>query len=207
MSRGLFITLEGGDGAGKTTHLMRLAEKLRELGKEVLIIREPGGTSIGEKIRDILLDNENEEMASRTELLLYEAARAQIVSEKIRPALEEGKIVLCDRFFDSTIAYQGYARGLNVDEIKNINLFATDGLVPNRTIVIFTDTVENSIYRATKNDGADRIEAEGEAFQKKVWDGFLKLSQQEPGRIRLVNLQPSKDETFALVFNAINDLL
>lgn len=168
MSKGIFITLEGGDGAGKTTHLMSLAEKLRQMGREVLIIREPGGTAIGEKIRNILLDNDNEEMTARTELLLYEAARAQIVSEKIKPALESGKVVLCDRFFDSTIAYQGYGRGLDVEEIKKANLFATDNLVPDRTVVIFTDTVANSIYRATKNDGADRIEAEGEAFQKKV---------------------------------------
>lgn len=168
MNNGIFITLEGGDGAGKTTHLMMLSEKLRDIGREVLIIREPGGTNIGEKIRQILLDNDNEEMSVRAELLLYEAARAQIVDEKIRPALEEGKVVLCDRFFDSTIAYQGYARGIDVDEIHKANMFATDDLVPDRTVVIFTDTVANSIYRATKNDGADRIEAEGEAFQRKV---------------------------------------
>lgn len=168
MSKGIFVTLEGGDGAGKTTHLMRLADKLREMGKEVLIVREPGGTKIGEQIRDILLDNKNEEMTARTELLLYEAARAQIVEEKIRPALKQGKVVLCDRFFDSTVAYQGYGRGLNVDEINNANMFATDGLKPDRTVIIFTDTVENSIYRATKNFGADRIEAEGEQFQKKI---------------------------------------
>lgn len=206
MSKGIFITLEGGDGAGKTTHLMKLADKLREMGKEVVIIREPGGTNIGEQIRKILLDNKNEEMTARTELFLYEAARSQIVSEVIKPALAEGKVVLCDRFFDSTVAYQGFGRGLDVDEIKKANLFTTDGLEPDRTVIIFTDTVENSIYRATKNDGADRIEAEGEAFQKKVWNGFLELAKQEPGRIRLVNLQPTKDETFKLVFDAVKDL-
>lgn len=168
MSKGIFITLEGGDGAGKTTHLMKLAEKLREMGKEVVIIREPGGTNIGEQIRKVLLDNNNEEMTPRTELMLYEAARAQIVAEKIRPALEAGKVVLCDRFYDSTVAYQGYGRGLSVAEIMSVNMFTTDNLKPDRTVIIFTDTVENSIYRATKNDGADRIEAEGEAFQKKV---------------------------------------
>lgn len=206
MSSGIFITLEGGDGVGKTTHLVRLADKLREIGREVLIIREPGGTEIGEQIRKILLDNKNEEMTARTELFLYEAARAQIVHEKIRPALSEGKVVLCDRFFDSTVCYQGFGRGLNVEQIKQANLFTTDGLVPDRTIIIFTDTVENSIYRATKNDGADRIEAEGEAFQKKVWNGFLEIAKQEPGRIRLINLQPTKDETFQLIFNAVKDL-
>ena len=207
MSNGIFITLEGGDGAGKTTHLVRLADKLREMGKEVVIVREPGGTRIGEKIREILLDNENDEMTPRTELFLYEAARSQICAEVIKPALDAGKVVLCDRFFDSTVCYQGYGRGLDVEEIKKANLFTTDGLVPDRTVIIFTDTVENSIYRATKNEGADRIEAEGEAFQKKVWNGFLKLAKEEPGRIRLVNLQPSKDETFQLVFDAIKDLL
>lgn len=207
MSKGIFITLEGGDGAGKTTHLVRLADKLREMGKEVVIIREPGGTRIGEKIRNILLDNENDEMTARTEFFLYEAARAQIVAEVIKPALKKGKVVLCDRFFDSTVCYQGYGRGLDVEEIKKANLFTTDGLKPDRTVIIFTDTVENSIYRATKNDGADRIEAEGEAFQKKVWNGFLELAKEEPGRIRLINLQPSKDETFKLVFDAIQDLL
>lgn len=206
MNKGIFITLEGGDGAGKTTHLMLLADKLREMGEEVVIIREPGGTNIGEQIRKILLDNENQDMTARTELMLYEAARSQIVDEVIRPALAEGKVVLCDRFYDSTVAYQGFGRGLSVAEIMSANMFATDNLKPDRTVVIFTDTVENSIYRATKNDGADRIEAEGEAFQKKVWDGFLKIANEDPGRVRLVNLQPSKEETFNLVFDAVKDL-
>lgn len=206
MSKGVFITLEGGDGAGKTTHLMRLSEKLRNQGREVLIVREPGGTNIGEKIRKILLDNANDEMSIRAELLLYEAARAQIVEEKIRPALQAGKVVLCDRFYDSSVCYQGYARGLDVEFIKQLNMFATANLAPDRTVIIFTDTVANSIYRATKTDGADRIEAEGEFFQKKVWDGFLKLAKTERSRIRLVNLQPSKDETFRLVYNEISDL-
>lgn len=206
MTRGIFITLEGGDGAGKTTHLNRLAKKLREMDYEVVIVREPGGTRIGEQIREVLLDNDNIDMTARTELFLYEAARSQIVAEVIKPALAEGKVVLCDRFFDSTVAYQGYGRGLDVEEIKKANLFTTDGLVPDRTVVIFTDTVENSMYRATKNDGADRIEAEGEEFQRKVWNGFLELAKTDAGRIRLVNLQPSKEETFKLVFDAVKDL-
>lgn len=186
---------------------MKLAEELRNRGRDVVIIREPGGTKIGEKIRQILLLNDNDEMTARSELLLFEAARAQNVAENIRPALEEGKVVLCDRFFDSSVAYQGYGRGIDVEAIKNLNLFATDGLKPDRTVVIFTDTVENSIYRATKNDGADRIEAEGLALQKKVWDAFLQLAKQEPDRIRLINLQPTKDETFALIMNEISDLV
>ena len=206
MTRGIFITLEGGDGAGKTTHLNSLAKKLREMDYEVVIVREPGGTRIGEQIREVLLDNDNIDMTARTELFLYEAARSQIVAEVIKPALAEGKVVLCDRFFDSTVAYQGYGRGLDVEEIKKANLFTTDGLVPDRTVVIFTDTVENSMYRATKNDGADRIEAEGEEFQRKVWNGFLELAKTDAARFRLVNLQPSKDETFKLVFDAVKDL-
>ena len=206
MTRGIFITLEGGDGAGKTTHLNSLAKKLREMDYEVVIVREPGGTRIGEQIREVLLDNDNIDMTARTELFLYEAARSQIVAKVIKPALAEGKVVLCDRFFDSTVAYQGYGRGLDVEEIKKANLFTTDGLVPDRTVVIFTDTVENSMYRATKNDGADRIEAEGEEFQRKVWNGFLELAKTDAGRIRLVNLQPSKEETFKLVFDAVKDL-
>ena len=168
MSKGIFITLEGGDGAGKSTHLKRLEAKFKEEGREVLIVREPGGTVIGEKIRNLLLDKTHTEMTPRAELLLYEAARAQIVEEKIKPALSAGKVVLCDRFFDSSVAYQGYARGLDVVEIKKANLFATGGLQPDRTIIIYTDSVAKSMHRATKNSQADRIELEGESFQQKV---------------------------------------
>lgn len=168
MNKGIFITLEGGDGAGKSTHLQNLANKFEELGRDVLIVREPGGTVIGEKIRDLLLDKSHTEMTPRAELLLYEAARAQIVEEKIKPALNAEKVVLCDRFFDSSVAYQGYARGLDVAEIKKANLFATGGLQPDRTIIIYTDSVANSMQRATKNQDADRIELEGQSFQEKV---------------------------------------
>lgn len=204
---GIFITFEGGDGVGKSTHIKKLKEKFEAVGREVLIIREPGGTKIGEKIRTILLDNENSEMTSAAELLLYEASRSQIVEEKIKPALQEGKVVLCDRFFDSSVAYQGFARGLQVDFIKELNLFATGGLFPDKTIILFADTVENSIYQATKVSGADRIEQEGVEFQKKVWDGFLALAKNEPERFSIVTLKDSKEDTFCDILSELKDLI
>ncbi|MDO5329254.1 MAG: dTMP kinase [Coriobacteriia bacterium] len=204
INKGKFITFEGGDGAGKSTHIKRLTSYLEDRGYEVVFIREPGGTAIGEKIRDILLGNENAEMCSQAELLLFEASRAQITKQIIKPALERGAIVLADRFYDSSVAYQGYARGLKIDDIKQLNMFATDYLVPDMTILMVS-SVDESLERATK-DGADRIESAGVEFQKKVMDGFKQIAEAEPDRFKLVRLQDSKDDTFNLILEKLKEL-
>ena len=142
--KGIFITFEGIDGCGKSTQTALCREWLESLGKTVLLVREPGGTKIGEKIRSLLLDKDNGAMAPMTELFLFEAARAQIVEETIKPALEEGKVVICDRFFDSSVAYQGCARGLGADMVSRLNMYATGGLAPD--ITFFLDiSVEEAI--------------------------------------------------------------
>lgn len=133
-TKGYFLTFEGGEGCGKSTNIELLAKQLQEIEREVVIIREPGGTNIGEKIRDVLLDKSNNEMNSRCELLLYEASRAQICDQVIRPALNRGAVVVCDRFYDSSTAYQGYGRKLDVESIDALNMFATNNLVPDKTI-------------------------------------------------------------------------
>lgn len=202
-NKGLFITFEGGDGAGKSTHIKKLASYLEDKNYEVLIIREPGGTKIGEKIRDILLGNENAEMNDRAELLLFEASRAQLVDQKIKPAIERGAIVLADRFYDSSLAYQGYGRGLDVEDVKHLNMFATDRLVPDRTLLFASEDVEAGLERATKQ-GADRLESAGAEFHQRVWNGFLEMAKDK--RFRIIQLQSSKEKTFKLVLENLEDL-
>ena len=178
--KGLFVTFEGIDGCGKTTQIELLSKDLREAGIPYVLIREPGGTVIGEKIRTILLDKANTGMDERTELLLYEAARAQIVKEKILPELEEGKVVICDRFFDSTVAYQGYARGLNLEDIDFLNNWSAAGIKPDITFLLDLDEKTAYERRHGRSDEEDRLEAEGLSFMKKVRDGYLARSKNEP---------------------------
>ena len=149
-SRGVFVSFEGGEGAGKTTHIRFLAETLEARGFEVVRLREPGGTAIGDKLRSIVLDPGNAAMCDACELLVYEAARAQIVEEVIKPALDRGAVVLCDRFFDSTTAYQAYGRGLDADFVRRANQFACQGVVPDRTILLVPPSTKDGLIRATK---------------------------------------------------------
>ncbi|MBR3057304.1 MAG: dTMP kinase [Clostridiales bacterium] len=177
--KGLFVTFEGIDGSGKSTQISMLSEDLKKEGIPFILIREPGATPIGEKIRTILLDKANSKMHARTELLLYEAARAQIVEERIRPELEKGTVVICDRFYDSTVAYQGYARGLDLDAIGYLNRWSTDDLKPDITF-LFDLPEEVAYQRRNGREGAeDRLEAEGLAFMKKVRDGYLEMAKAE----------------------------
>ena len=186
MSRGQFITFEGIDGCGKTTQLRAFAAWLREAGRNVVEAVEPGGTPIGREIRRVLLDPASTGMDSRTELLLYFASRAQNVAEVIRPALAEGKIVVCDRFTDSTLVYQGCGRGIDSAIIRDLDRIACDGLTPDVTVLIEID-VKTSLLRARRrNDrtGAaeSRIDDESAAFHTRVRDGYLALVAAEPGR-------------------------
>ncbi|MDD3959496.1 MAG: dTMP kinase [Clostridiaceae bacterium] len=196
--RGLFITFEGIDGSGKSTQIRRLRDFLETNGHSVELIREPGGTAIGEKIRSLLLDKSNGEMSFETELLLYEAARAQIVNEKIVPSIRAGKVVVCDRFFDSTTAYQGYARGLDLSEINRLNRWATGGLEPDITFLMDLPVTEAMKRMVGRSGGSDRLEVEGSDFMEKVREGYLAILTRNP-RMILLDATDSADTIFQKV--------
>ena len=180
MNRGFFITFEGGDGSGKSTQISILKESLIEKGYDVILTREPGGTDISEKIRELILDPENGEMEDITEAYLYAAARAQLVRQLIKPALEEGKVVICDRFVDSSIAYQGFGRGLG-DAVGVINTYAVDDCMPDLTILLKLDPERGSSRIAGREH--DRIEQASDEFHRKVYEGYLELEKNYPERI------------------------
>lgn len=205
-NRGIFITFEGGEGAGKSTHIAFLARCLKELGYEVLCLREPGGTSIGEDLRAIVLDPKNDAMCDQAELLIYEAARAQIVAQVITPALQRGAVVLCDRFYDSTVAYQAYGRGLPREFVDAASAFACQGIEPTRTILMVSATAQEGLTRATEF-GADRLEMAGLDFHARVNQAFLDIAAQEPHRVRTVHFAQRKAETAHRVFSQIVDVI
>ena len=206
-SSGIFISFEGGEGVGKSTHIRFLAKTLENRGYEVLSLREPGGTNIGERLRDIVLNNAHTEIANEAELLIYEAARAQIVSEVIVPALNRGVVVLCDRFCDSTLAYQGYGRGLSQDFIRQVNEFACQGIYPNRTILLTCgEDARIGLERATHDTAADRVESAGEDFHTRVNEGFRAIAQTDPCRIRVVISDNQKSQTSKTIFSELSDI-
>jgi dTMP kinase len=178
----MFITLEGPEGSGKTSHIPPLVEYLREKGHVVFPTREPGGTSISEQIREVIHDLKNVEMHARTETLLYQAARAQIVEQVIKPRLEAGEIVISDRYYDSTIAYQGYGHQQDLQQVRALVKYATGGLVPDLTVLLNVD-VEVGLRRKKKNGIEwNRMDAHEVEFYKRVHAGYLQMVQQEPGR-------------------------
>lgn len=191
--KGMFITFEGGEGAGKTTLIQRLYDHLQSQRFEVIVTREPGGTLIGDQIRKLLLDPENKKISPTTELLLYEAARAQHVGELITPALEKGSIVLCDRFCDSTTAYQGAGRSLSGENVDELNKLATGGLIPDLTFLVDLPP-ETGLARATLDGLADRIENESIEFHTRVREGFLTLAGNYPDRIHVIDALQSIEE-------------
>lgn len=183
----MFITLEGPEGSGKSMQIPKLADYIRGLGKEVITTREPGGTAIGDQVRQILMNLNNTDMNPRTEALLFCAARAQIVDEVIRPALERGAVVLSDRYADSTLAYQGYGRGADLDTLRRILHFATGGLKPDLTLLLDVD-VEIGLNRRRNCGGEwNRLDAVEVAFHKKVRNGYLELARAEPERWRIID--------------------
>lgn len=211
--RGKFISIEGVEGSGKTTQAALLADCLRREGVAVVETREPGGTNIGEKIREVLLSPSNGAIVSSAELFLFLAARAQQVSEVIQPALGAGKWVVCDRFCDATVAYQGYGRGLDIEIIRSMNELATGGLIPDITILLDLD-VEIGIGRAVsaKNEFAgqasgDRMEKESAEFHRKVRDGYLELASREPERIRVIPVTGSVEEVHKTVVSLVKPFL
>ncbi|NIA13489.1 MAG: dTMP kinase [Nitrospiraceae bacterium] len=204
--RGLFITFEGVEGCGKSTQLERLKAHLESRGRDVVTTREPGGTPIAETLRGLLLDPANSAMAPVTELLLYEAARAQHVARLIGPALEAGQVVLCDRFADSTTAYQGAGRGLAEDTLAELHAIATQGVWPDLTLVIDLP-VELGLKRARRSGEGDRIEQESIAFHERVRAGFLRQAKSDPGRVRVVDGTGSVDQVGAAIGAIVDDVL
>lgn len=190
MSKGLFITFEGADGCGKTTQLMLLAKYLKAQGREVVVTREPGARGLGEKIREILL-NYDGEVSSRAEAFMFLADRAQHIDVIVNPAIKSGKIVLCDRHTDSSVAYQGYGRRLDIDEIKRLNSIATNGKNPDMTLIFDID-VETSMARV--GDTKDRMESAGIEFFNRVRNGYLEIAKQEPNRVKVLDASKSIEE-------------
>jgi dTMP kinase len=211
VAAGRFITFEGGEGCGKSTQIRLLAERLRAAGKDVLLTREPGGTALAEKIRSLVREESDDPPNSRAETLLFIASRAQVVENVIRPALASGTWVLCDRFADSTFAYQGYGRGLDLEELKRINSFATGGLEPDRTILLnVSPEVSAKRMRAREaatNTDADRMEKAGDSFHSRLRQGFLELAAAEPDRFAVIQADGSVEEVEEAVWNSIQPTL
>jgi len=187
----MFVTLEGPEGSGKSTQLPSLAAYLEEAGYSVVITREPGGTAIGDQVRDCLHDVNNTEMEPPTEFLLYSASRAQLVREVIRPALAEGKVVLCDRYADSSIAYQGYGRDLDLGDLRTITEFATGGLKPDLTFLLDIDVKEGLSRRISGAEEMNRLDLEAIAFHERVREGYHELAALDPQRWVLIDAAQS----------------
>ena len=203
MQKGLFITFEGIDGCGKTTQLDLLVEYLKSKGKEVLVTREPGAVGLGEKLREILL-NYDGEVSSNCEAFLFLADRAQHIDMIVKPALDAGKIVLCDRHTDSTVAYQGYGRGVDLAQIKLLNEIATSGLKPDLTFVFNVD-VQTAFNRVGKSQ--DRMESSGLEFFEKTRNGYLEIGKQEPERVKVISSKDSIENIFEQVKNIVSKLV
>lgn len=208
MVNGIFISIEGPEGAGKTTIINMLADNLKSEGFEVMATREPGGIDIAEQIRQVILDKNNTAMDPRTEALLYAAARRQHLTEKVKPALEEGKIVLSDRFVDSSLAYQGYARGLGIDEVFTINKFAVEDMMPSLTLYFDLDPVVG-LERINKHKGREvnRLDLEDLEFHQMVREGFMQLMERFPERIVKIDASKGLDSVYKDAEAKIKNLL
>jgi dTMP kinase len=205
--RGVLVTFEGPEGSGKTTQLRLLADRLRSSGRDVVETQEPGGTPIGVQIRHVLLDAKNRELCPTAELLLMFASRAQNVDQCILPALASGRMVLSDRFTDSTLVYQGAGRGLGAEVVYELDRIACRGLVPDLTLLIDID-VETGLARArSRGDQETRIEEQGAAFHRKVRDAYRQLASDEPKRVRLIDGSQSREKVAEQVWDAVRALV
>lgn len=207
-AEGLFISLEGGDGSGKTTVMQELGRVLEEHGVSYIATREPGGIEIAEKIREIILNPKHTTMDARTEALLYAAARSQHLAEKVEPALKQGTCILCDRFVDSSLAYQGYARGLGIEEVMNINSFAINGRFPNITFYLDIEP-ELGLNRIAAGQGREvnRLDMESLQFHQKVREGYLIVANMYPERIKVIDASRTKDEVAAEIRHQLSKAL
>lgn len=204
--KGLFIALEGPDGSGKTTIAELIGDYLDKMNLEHIITREPGGTDIGEKIRDLILDRDNTHMSDETEALLYAASRSQHVDEKIVPALEEGKIVLCDRFVLSSLAYQGRGRKIGIEKVKMINDFAIKDIYPDLILFFYIDP-SLTLKRKLENKGMDRLELEGDSFHQDVYKGYMEVLDRYPKNIKKIDASGSIERVLKDSIRAIEDIL
>jgi dTMP kinase len=208
----LFITFEGIEGCGKTTQIKRLAWRLEERGVKLISTLEPGGTRIGQDIRKVLLDSKNSHLAPLAELILYAADRAQHIEEVIKPALDQGKWVLCDRFFDATVAYQGSGRGLDMSLIKTLNDLVTKGIRPDLTLLLDCPS-ETGIERAVKRiningeAGQDRFEREKMEFHKRVREGYLEIARREQRRFAIIDATLSEDRVEEEIFRVVSPFI
>ncbi|MCR4430262.1 MAG: dTMP kinase [Tepidanaerobacteraceae bacterium] len=202
--RGKFITIEGPDGAGKTTQIKKIAQYLKSSGKNVMVAREPGGTAFGEKLREVLLSPGGESPVPEAEALVYAASRAQLVKKVIAPALSEGIHVLCDRFVDSSLAYQGWARGLGIQTILDINRWFINDFWPDITVLLDADP---ALTIARLDRAKDRLERETMEFHKRVREGFLKVQDMFPERIMTVDASESPEEVFNRIISSIRKIL
>lgn len=206
LRRGIFITFEGVEGCGKSTHSKLIYRYLKKMGYPCLYTREPGGTRVGNKIREILLNPRNSGMDGVTELFLFEANRSQIVAEVIRPALRQKRIVICDRFFDATMAYQGYGAGLNKAVIKNMSSLATGGIRPDLTIVLDIDT-KKGLYRATRLKRMDRMEGKRLSFHNRVRKGYRDIARKETRRVKVISTRKKVGKTQELIRQEVLDVI
>ena len=197
----MFVTFEGCEGVGKSTQLNMLKDYLCRTGQEAVFVREPGSTRISERIRTVILDPALTEMTAETEALLYAAARAQLVSEVILPALSAGKTVICDRYVDSSVAYQGYARGLGADMIRRINSYALENAVPD--VTVFIDLRPSASFRSVRRE--DRLEREAEDFHDRVYDGYIAQARTSNGRFVLIKPEKDKFETQRKIIEALRE--
>ncbi|MDD6693352.1 dTMP kinase [Atopobiaceae bacterium HCP3S3_F7] len=204
-ARGVFVSLEGVDGSGKSTQAAILRDLLAQGGADVVSLREPGGTAISEKVRALVLDPANAEMCDECELLLYEASRAQLVRQVVEPALAAGDVVVCDRFLDSTFAYQAAGRGLDAGLVRRANELGSCGFLPDRTVVFDIDPAR-ALARATRG-GADRLERSGLALQERVRAAYLELAREQPGRVRVVDAAGTVGEVTGRLVACLADLL
>lgn len=208
MSKGYFVTFEGGEGSGKSTAIKTVSKALSEQGVDYILTREPGGTPISEEIRNVILNKKNTAMDPRTEALLYAASRRQHVVEKILPAMAKGQLVLCDRYLDSSLAYQGGARGLGIDNVLNVNMYATEGLMPKLTILFDIDP-ELGLRRINSNAGREvnRLDLERLEFHKTVRKGFQELVSRFPERFLVIDASKSQEEVARIALEAILRLM
>ena len=206
--RGLFITFEGNDGSGKSSVIEAIKNELNQMGFETVYSREPGGSKIAEKIREVILDIDNLGMDDKTESLLYAASRREHIMKTIIPALQDGKIILCDRYLDSSLAYQGYARGIGIDKVYEMNTYATDGLLPDLTLLVCVKPEVGLNRIKSNNRGAlDRLEVEKMEFHKKVYDGYLKVQEMFPERIKIINGENTREKVREDALRIVLDFL
>lgn len=206
MKKGLFITFEGNDGSGKTTMAQLIYDRLNQEGYDVILTREPGGIEIAEKIRDIILDPANTAMDARCEALLYAASRRQHLAQKVIPALNDKKIVICDRFIDSSLAYQGHARGIGIDEVYELNQFAIDSYMPDLTL-FFKISVEEAKKRMDARGNLNRLDQEQSDFHQKVREGYELICQKYPQRIKVIDAHPAIEIVLEDVYQNIKQFI